>query len=285
MTDSGARRRDWDGVARDWAARTGERLWRDYADELHLRLLAGSLSGATVHRALKTDAFEEVAGERGLHRALQAAANTVTTIDLSTVMLGQARRRHPELRPVAASVARLPIRDGAFDVVLSTSTLDHLECLEDVAAAFAELSRVLRPGGRLILTIDNRANPVIALRSVLPQRWLLRSGLIPYPVGANCGPDVLAGLATGAGLGSVEVGSLMHCPRLPAILLCRLAERLGSTRARAGLLRAMLGAEGLSARATRFRTGYFLTLVASKPQGDRGPEGRDLQARRAGADL
>ena len=44
---------------------------------------------------------------------------------------------------------QLPITDGAFDTVLSTQTLEHVP---DPSFYLAEAARVLKPGGRLILT-------------------------------------------------------------------------------------------------------------------------------------
>lgn len=264
MTASGSRY--WDDVARDWASPGTERLWRRYSDELHARLLSAWLPAAPVERALKTDAFEEVAGGLGLHAQLTAAARTVVSVDLSATMLRQARMRHPDLRPVGGSVQRLPIRDGTIDVIVSTSTLDHLDSLDDVAAALAELRRVLRPGGRLILTLDNRSNPVIALRSVLPHRWLRRARLVPYKTGANCGRRRLARLAVAAGLEPIALGNVMHCPRMPCIVLCRVIERLGSARAKRAMLRCMLALERLERWPTRALTGYFILLIAVRPQ-------------------
>lgn len=43
----------------------------------------------------------------------------------------------------------LPIRDGSVDVVVSTETLEHLT---DPDVFLAEVRRVLRPGGRLLMT-------------------------------------------------------------------------------------------------------------------------------------
>lgn len=48
--------------------------------------------------------------------------------------------------------AALPFEDGAFDLVISSEVLEHLERPED---AIAEVHRVLAPGGRLIFTSDN----------------------------------------------------------------------------------------------------------------------------------
>jgi SAM-dependent methyltransferase len=51
---------------------------------------------------------------------------------------------------VVYSGARLPFDDASFDTVLSNQVGEHVP---DPGAFFAELARVLRPGGRLILTV------------------------------------------------------------------------------------------------------------------------------------
>ncbi len=56
---------------------------------------------------------------------------------------------------------RLPYPDGHFDVVLFCEVLEHLT--HDPLAALLEIRRVLKPGGRLILTTPNAA----CLRNVL----------------------------------------------------------------------------------------------------------------------
>jgi glycosyltransferase involved in cell wall biosynthesis/trans-aconitate methyltransferase len=46
--------------------------------------------------------------------------------------------------------AALPFADGAFETIVANSTLEHVSGLGDV---LAELARVLRPGGRLLVTV------------------------------------------------------------------------------------------------------------------------------------
>jgi 2-polyprenyl-3-methyl-5-hydroxy-6-metoxy-1,4-benzoquinol methylase len=50
---------------------------------------------------------------------------------------------------VVASVYQLPFKDGEFDNILCTEVLEHLA---EPAAAILEMERVLKPGGKLILT-------------------------------------------------------------------------------------------------------------------------------------
>ena len=52
--------------------------------------------------------------------------------------------------PVQGDAIGLPFDDGSFDKVIASEVLEHIG---DDEAAFAELARVLRPGGRLAVTI------------------------------------------------------------------------------------------------------------------------------------
>lgn len=51
---------------------------------------------------------------------------------------------------VVADAQQLPFRDGCFDVVKATEVMEHVP---DAATALRECGRVLRPGGRLVLTV------------------------------------------------------------------------------------------------------------------------------------
>ena len=252
----------WDAVARDWASTGRQRLWRRYSDELHRLLVARWLPAGPLAHILKTDAFDEATSDLGLR---VASAGTAVSLDVSVATLQMARRRHTGLLPLAGNVRSLPLKNGAFDLIVSTSTLDHMERVDDIQAALAELCRVLKPGGRLILTLDNRRNPIVALRSALPHGLLRALRVVPYQTGANCGPTRLAEMVTRAGFQILSVGSLMHTPRLPSVLLCNVCDRLGATDAGRRLVSAMLRLERLDRAPTRFLTGYFVVVIAARP--------------------
>jgi ubiquinone/menaquinone biosynthesis C-methylase UbiE len=57
---------------------------------------------------------------------------------------------HDRIGLRVASATRLPFEDGAFDVVLTSHVLKHLDD-EALLTSFREVVRVLRPGGRFLL--------------------------------------------------------------------------------------------------------------------------------------
>lgn len=105
-----------------------------------------------------------------------------TGVDLSPGMLAIARARARELGLDAdlreASADALPFDDASFDTVISTITLCSVP---DERAAIAEMSRVLRPGGRLILS-DHVASD---------KRWMLAIERVLEPLSLRVACDYL----------------------------------------------------------------------------------------------
>ncbi len=61
-----------------------------------------------------------------------------------------ARRKNTPFSITAGDGARLPFRDGVFDSVLCSETVEHVR---DPSAVIREIHRVLEPGGTLLLTV------------------------------------------------------------------------------------------------------------------------------------
>ena len=260
---------DWDDVARHWSSRHPDRLWREFTDRLQIGLLdrwidgPPSGDGAGFAAALKTDLFDEIAG-RGVVRGISARGFHVTGIDVSPVVVAEARRRVPDLDASVADVRALPFGDDAFDLVFSGSTLDHFERVEDIGLAMREIARVLRPGGRLVITLDTPWNPIVWLRNGPLLGPLRRRGIVPYPVGATLGPRALADLVAASGLIVRRTTAILHCPRVLAVWRSRTIENRDE-RAKERFLAVLGRWEGLERWPTRSWTGHLTAILAAKP--------------------
>lgn len=87
-------------------------------------------------------------GEGRFCRALAAHGVTTTGIDPAEALIGEARRLHPAGDYRVAPAERLPFEAASFDLVVAYLSLIDIP---DIAAAISEMSRVLRPGGHLLI--------------------------------------------------------------------------------------------------------------------------------------
>jgi SAM-dependent methyltransferase len=238
-------------------------LWRAHSDAVNLRLCERWWPEARVARVLKTDLFDEVSGE-GLYPLLKARVPAASAIDRSLGVARLARRRLGTALATAADVRRLPFAGGTFDLVVSNSTLDHFDRRQEIVDSLGEIHRVMTAGGRLILTLDNAANPIVALRNVLPF-WLTRGlGLVPYFVGATCGPRLAARMLAAAGFDLIALTAITHCPRVMAVAVASVYQRSASAGGRRRFLRLLMSFERLERWPSRYRTGHYVALLAQK---------------------
>jgi SAM-dependent methyltransferase len=114
---------------------------------------------------------------------------------------------HPGARGVdhVGPAHDLPVPDGAYDAVLCTQVLEHVP---NPGAVLAELHRVLRPGGRLYLTV--------------PLAWELHE--LPYDF-YRYTPHGLARILTDAGFVRLDIRPRNDC----FATLAQLLENAGST--------------------------------------------------------
>jgi SAM-dependent methyltransferase len=85
--------------------------------------------------------------------AMAPRAAQVTGIDLTPAMIEQARLRQQSLGLTnlewrVGDATRLPFADGSFDVVTTRYSFHHMP---EPGAALAEMKRVCRPGGRVVV--------------------------------------------------------------------------------------------------------------------------------------
>ena len=111
-------------------------------DELELELVRKHGAGR--------DVFEAGCGTGLLLREAATFARTAVGLDLSRGMLRPARARG--LRVVQGSLTDVPLPSSSFDLVYSMKVLAHVPPIE---RAVAELARLVRPGGHLLLEFYN----------------------------------------------------------------------------------------------------------------------------------
>lgn len=132
---------------------TGERFLPEctgeiWAEHWHRYLFAAR------HVAGK-DVLDAACGEGYGSAWLARHAKSVTglDIDVSTIATARAKYAAPALRFEVGSIAAMPFADASFDCAISFETLEHLA---EQDAMLAELRRVLRPDGLLIISTPNR---------------------------------------------------------------------------------------------------------------------------------
>lgn len=212
---------------------------------------------------LKTDAFEEAYGDDQILFDLFPGVRTVIGIDLSSSTAARARSRCGCVPPyfIAGDVRNLPLPPGSVDLVVSNSTLDHFSSAEEFRSALRELYRVLRPGGRLIITMDNLSNPLYRLLRLMSRtRWS------PFPLGYTTSGAGLEKTIRETGLEVLATGAIMQNPRLISTVLFLGLRRLLRKRADAPVRLLVRLFAQLDKLPTRQFTACWVGVCARKPR-------------------
>jgi SAM-dependent methyltransferase len=230
--------------------------------EAHLELIRWRTAGIRVERALKTDLFEDAFGEDRLLDVLFPEASLMCGMDeaVSTTRAAVRRMQGRQVRALVTDVRHLGLCEGVFDVIVSASTLDHFDVRADYLQALQELAWVLRPGGLLVITMDNPWNPLY-----LPLRWRSRNRLAPFPLGYTPSVTRLERDLRGVGLEPEARDWLLHNPRgVSTALFLGLRSLLG--RRGDGAVKGLLAAFDLLGRLpTGAVTACFQAVTARKP--------------------
>jgi SAM-dependent methyltransferase len=84
---------------------------------------------------------------------LAGAARLVCGLDYDALTATHVGKAYPRVRAVRGNLAALPVRSSGVDVVANLQVVEHLW---DQEGFLRECRRVLRPGGRLLVTTPNR---------------------------------------------------------------------------------------------------------------------------------
>ena len=112
-------------------------------------------------------------GTGALAIRLADAGYEVAGVDPSEGMLRVLEERTSSVRAVKGSGSSLPFGDDSFDLVLSVAVMHHIAAPEDVRRTLAEMVRVTRPGGRVLVWDHNPHNPY----------WRLLMARVPQDTG------------------------------------------------------------------------------------------------------
>ncbi len=244
--------------------------------KVHQHLARRWMGESSPRTVLKTDVFEEAYGEDQILLDLFPEAAQVVGMDIAPAHAVAARRRSLGHRCsfVVTDVRRPAFRQASFDLVLSNSTLDHFETPGEIRSALGELARVLRPGGTLIVTLDNPANPLYPAL-----RWISRRSLAPFSLGCTISRWQLNAWLEEFGLVVTANDWLIHNPRLVSTALF-LALRRSLGRFADTPIGALLWLfHCLGRLPTRPFTACFLAACARKPGG--APSPPPLSSRRS----
>jgi O-antigen biosynthesis protein len=134
-------------------ANTGERLMTDNQTETaieHLHRYALACELATGLHVL-----DIACGEGYGSNLLAGYAKSVVGVDVAADAVAHAaiKYRRQNLRYAHGSATAVPLPDAAVDLVVSFETIEHLREHDEM---LSELRRVLRPGGRLIISSPDR---------------------------------------------------------------------------------------------------------------------------------
>jgi SAM-dependent methyltransferase len=136
----------YDSFAESYSTDNESSLFNAYYERPAMIGLIGDVHGRRV--------LDAGCGSGPLSAALLAKGAVVTGFDSSPAMVELARQRLGQAAGlhVADLDQPLPFADGAFDDVVVSLVLHYLR---DWTAPLAELRRVLKPGGRLVLSVNH----------------------------------------------------------------------------------------------------------------------------------
>jgi SAM-dependent methyltransferase len=153
---------------RSWAATYDEprNTIFDFDEPVVYEILDAFPRGSALDAACGTGRFAHYLAARG---------HQVVGVDSSPEMLARARERVPAAEFRLGDLCELPLGDDEVDLIVCALALSHLPALEP---AMAEFSRVLRPGGHLVISDTHHE--------------LVFRGSVPKAIGPNGEPGLVA---------------------------------------------------------------------------------------------
>lgn len=258
----------WDRVATELVRGDGfdELLAAQYR-RVHLDLIerwAGTILNGLI---LKTDLFAEaLSPSRAFLWDILKHDNYVVAIDLSAKMVSRARsnalRLIPDtmLRCVNSDLRQLPFAAHSFDLIISDSSLDHFTDKQDISRGLFELSRVLKPGGTLLITMDNKDN----LTEPFLRLWIWLK-LPLFFIGKTLSMKELKQALHEVGLQVTDTTAIIHNPRFFTKLAIKIIRKVRADKNDSLIKKCLDFFDSLEHKKTKLLTAQFVAAKAVKP--------------------
>jgi ubiquinone/menaquinone biosynthesis C-methylase UbiE len=122
---------------------------------------------------LQNKRIADIGCGKGRFARVLAAAEPRVRIVAVDISLGMLRHVPPELPRCAASITAIPLANECCDGTYATESLEHAI---DIQTAVAEICRIVKPGGRIVI-IDKNAEQWGRLETPPWEKWFHRSEL------------------------------------------------------------------------------------------------------------
>jgi SAM-dependent methyltransferase len=258
----------WDNiVTKNPQAQDYDSLLAEHYRKSHLDLISRWTALSTQQTILKTDLFAEaMCPSRSFMWEILRKSGRITGIDISPEICKKSKQNTGVFAsgqsPVCIScdIRTLPFSTACFDLVISDSTLDHFKQKRDIEIALNEFTRVLKPGGTIIITMDNKTN----FTEPLFRLWIIL-GLAPFFIGKTYSMDELRVAVRKTGLEIVDCNTLIHNPRFFTKLMVAVFRRVFPHKCDSWTKRSLKYFDSLGNQPTRYLTAQFIAIKAVKP--------------------
>ncbi|GGK44076.1 class I SAM-dependent methyltransferase [Nocardia camponoti] len=132
---------------------TGERTVPGIAEENYWFRRHEIAYARLLRHCVDRDVLEAGSGEGYGANMIADVATRVIGLDYDDSAVAHVRARYPRVEMVQGNLAALPLDDASVDVVVNFQVIEHLW---DQGQFLRECLRVLRPGGKLLISTPNR---------------------------------------------------------------------------------------------------------------------------------